>query len=107
MHVYGARYGVEVEYNDCVIHILTAKALIKYTLTQITTTQSAWTPSDTSGLDHLRSPTSDNNNIEPVFTPFPQVCMCVCVSYPCYFFGPVVIGRTNILRAELPWSTYA
>lgn len=73
--------GAEVEYNDCVIHILTAMALIKHKHTQITTTQSAWTPTDTSGLDHLHSTTSDNNNTQSIFFPFPQVCVCVCVCF--------------------------
>lgn len=86
--------GAEVEYNDCVIHILTAMALIKHKHTQITTTQSARTPTDTSGLDHLHSTTSDNNNTQSIFFPFPQVCVCVCVLslIPVIFSVPQLLG---------------
>lgn len=86
--------GAEVEYNDCVIHILTAMALIKHKHTQITTTQSAWTPTDTSGLDHLHSTTSDNNNTQSIFFSFPQVCVCVCVLslIPVIFSVPQLLG---------------
>lgn len=104
--------GARDEHNDPVIRTLGA---IRFpspdkTHTHRNTTQSAWPPTESSGLDRWSSTTSDNINMLSVFVSLSlSLSLAVCCLFsssllPVFVPPPVPqLCGTRILKAELPW----